>query len=154
MNEDTARAVLEPLLSSYQRMNQLAADVFEHGSYPQALEFRKVAGQVMADIVTGCFMPLFHRFPHLQPEEFKGEFEAPPTLPVKTIREIQEALHTLSSQLASIETRLRRETSPEEADSFLSHLHGLADTIALGQLFIDRALKLALDPPHWWPKGE
>ena len=71
MNPKDAEEVFRELFESYKRINVCCDEVFEHGSYPQAMEFRKLAGQFMGDIIYRFFAPIIAEYPHLEPEEFK-----------------------------------------------------------------------------------
>jgi hypothetical protein len=141
MDESTARRTIEALLASYRRFNGLANDVFSEGSYPQAREFRKLAGHIMGSISVGFFTPLFQQFPALEPTEFKGAYQPPPRLPPEKALEIGAALEELASRLSFIEAAIRAAGTPAELQAAQSEIADLLETIRAGRAFVERAAR-------------
>jgi hypothetical protein len=106
----------------------------------------------MADFTTGFFMPLFHRFPQLQPPDFAGPFTPAPALSAHQCLEIQQALLELATCLSAVEAQLNATGTVDDQETFLPPLRDLSETVALGQRFIERALGHLQNPPKWWPR--
>ena len=142
MNPQAAEAVFRELHESYKRIHACISEVFEHGSYAQSIEFRKLAGQIMGGIVVDFFMPIIAEHPQLEPEDFKSaEPYRPHPLP-------EPVAQSILSTISELESRLRR-LAPERfaslpPDEFARYQHGseaLVSSITLARDFVSRATR-------------
>jgi hypothetical protein len=143
MNEDAARVILESLLASYRRINELATEVFEEGSYPEALEFRKAAGHVMGNIVAEFLIPLFQQYPHLNPLGSDAVHMASPNVSEAKAREINAAVRDLASRLRFIEQQLHSVAPTELEARLLAGIPEVTESLELVERFAQRVINRA-----------
>ena len=139
MNPKAAEDVFRELHESYKRIHACISEVFEHGSYAQSIEFRKLAGQIMGGIVLDFFNPIIAEHPQLEPEDFKSaEPYCPHSLPEPVAQSILSAVSELESRLAP---ERFASLTPNESAHYQQSSEALVSSITLARDFVSRATR-------------
>jgi len=142
MNPQAAEDVFRELHESYKRIHACISEVFEHGSYAQSIEFRKLAGQIMGDLVLDFFEPIIAEHPRLEPEDFKNAAPyRPHPLPEPIAQSILSAVTELESRLRRLSSERFAALPPDESAHYQQSSETLASSITLARDFVSRATR-------------
>jgi hypothetical protein len=80
MTPDQAKEISHLLLRIGAHLQQSAAFVRDHDTAENFTQYRDVVGKVLGDLYLDAMVPLYHRFPELQPDYLGGTYKIPESI--------------------------------------------------------------------------
>ncbi len=71
MNKEVAQSINSLMLDYFAKLNSSVKFVQENCTEDEFKEYRKAIGEIMGVMTTDVMMPIYKKYPDLEPEDFK-----------------------------------------------------------------------------------